>query len=321
VSEQLAPHQQRLAEFLGKKPDPGPADGLRSGWLRELRERPSVALDGLERTIREHGKDAATEKMLARLAMQLSEDHRMAEPDGPGTAFCDYCGSTQDLEETDSLGAGDVPCPCHGMIMRPCKDTGACIARREERYPPSLDRVPDWVFGAQAAITDEDARRMIVAACGAALGDFLELMQQPADDDVLELSGQQPHFPGWISGQYGAYNARGDWLTLQPQVNFNWSHWAHTIRGGAHHGHLISGGARWGAPAAAPPAQAGPAQGGARQIPETGNPPGVEEALHGGHGVDLPVTPHAQPGHAGAVARPALPRDRYGNRRYPRRRR
>jgi hypothetical protein len=337
VSDTLAPHQQRLAELVGQRPgghksldeappatasdqDGDPADGLRAGWLTELRHDPSRALAGLRTTLAEHRGDAAQSKMLADLAMKFSVNNDQATPEDPSASqWCDFCGNSAPDDLEPGVDGPERP-------EMACRDDllDECVARRERRYPPDLARVPQWIFDAQARLTDEGTRDMIVAACGAALGDYLELMAPAvAAGDELELAAQQqPHFPGWVSTEHGVVNTRGDWFPAPPpNPNLNWAHinWQHSLRNPAHRTHLISGGARWGAPAAAPPAQAGPAQGGAREIPPTGNPPGVEEALHGGHGLDLATQPHPDP--AATPQRPArIPRDRFGNRRYPRRR-
>ncbi len=403
----LAPHQQRLAELLGKRPGGPPrhadddqaaagqpADpqsrAITDGWLTELRENPSIAIQGLQRTAEDLRGGARTSAMLAKLAMDYSEDHSRAEPEpayrpcgSPGArvnllrdgqpvrvtlgtmtgagqlqrlcdehreeldsgklqavlapggdgacdwpvrqrpddvpAWCDYCGATSGLEEDDTLGTGDVPCSCHGMVTRPCKDTGACGRRREARFPPDLARVPDWIFRAQQSITDENSRQMIMAACAQAASEFyLELVAQPSADE-LELAGQQDDYAlhGIPAGAGGAYDTRGQWHP----VNFNWSHWQwrHTIGGHpANRSHLISGQAPLPGTAAAraavlaarqaagTPQEAQDGQPARHEIPPTGIPPGVQDALDGRWGSgDIPMSPHAQPGHPGAPQRPA----------------
>ena len=182
--------------------------------------------------------------------------------------------------------------------------------------------MPSWIWDAQARLTDEAARTAILSAIGAALGDYIELVQPAAEDETeLELAA---HFPGWISGDYGAVSARGDWLPLQPQgLNFNWAHWnwRHTIRGGAPMHRTIANQqltpARVAATAAVQAARQAQAQDGSQarhEIPAVGVPEGVRAALDGDHaGGDIPMLQHAQPGHDGAAQRPA--RDRFGNRR------
>ena len=238
--------------------------------------------------------------------------------------YCDFCGAVDDL--VPGVDGPERP----EMV---CADFDACLANRERRYPPDLARVPSWVFEAQARITDEESRRMIMAACEQAAREFvLELTAAAArEGEVLELAGQPV--------SYGSYSVRGDWYPLQPSYNINWAHinWQHTLRNRAHHGHLISGNqltpARISAMAAVhaarsaqvaqeSPQDAGGHQPARREIPPEGLPEGVRQAIQGDHaGGDLPMVPEAQPGQPGAPQRPArVPRDRFGNRRYPRRR-
>jgi hypothetical protein len=242
MTETLAPHQQKLAELLGKRPDPGPGQ-MTAGWLAELKRDPARAVEGMQRTLAQQDTDS----VLARLAMSMSEDPRMAEPDDPSAgAFCDYCGSTEDLDPDEDLGPNStVPCSCHGMLTHPCRDTEACIRRREERYPPDMARVPGFIFDAhQAATADEAAARTVRLAVAAACAEYLELAALQQADEEIALAARQDDFAlrGFAPGAAGAWDTRGGY---HPQ-NFNWAHfnWSHTIRGGAHHAHLISGGAR-----------------------------------------------------------------------------
>ena len=303
---------------------------LAAGFLLELRADPLRAIEGMQLTMAAHQGGGASAQF-AKLAMQWSEDPRMAEPDDPAApAWCDFCGATTDLAEDDDLGTGDVPCTCHHAIMRPCQDTDACIRRREERFPPSMDRVPTWLLtaGSEAAAAAEAASLVRAAAGQAAREYYAELTAAAAEGGEIGLAGQPV--------SYGSYSLRGDWYPLQPAWNINWAHinWQHTLRNRAHHAHLISGNgltpARLAAMAkvnqargarqqqeAAPSGSGGQAR---REIPPEGIPENVRQALDGDHvGGDVQLQ---QPQTAAAIPqRPArVPRDRYGNRRYPRRR-
>ena len=85
--DELAPHQRELAAMLGKRPRENvrrrtdSADGLRAGWLAELRSNPSRALDGLQRTVEEHTGQARQSQLLADLALKFSENTDRAEPE------------------------------------------------------------------------------------------------------------------------------------------------------------------------------------------------------------------------------------------------
>jgi len=105
-----------------------------------------------------------TDSVLARLAMQMSEDPRMAEPDDPSAgAFCDYCGATEDLDPEEDLGPNStVPCSCHGMLTHRA-GTRPVRCPRSERMPPDMARVPSFIFDAHQAATADEAAR---ARCG-----------------------------------------------------------------------------------------------------------------------------------------------------------
>jgi hypothetical protein len=282
-------------------------DDLAAAFLAELRHDPVRAIEGIELTLSQQRGGASA--AFAKLAMDMSEDHRMAEPDDPSAgAFCDHCGSTIGLQETDELGTGNRPCACHGMLLRPCKDTGACIRRREERYPPDMARVPSWVLtaGSEAAAAAEVAS-LVRAAAGQAAAEYVALVRAAAGDEEIRLAGWPvPLLPGWKTTPAGAWDTRGDFIP----VNFNW---AHTIRGHpANRAHLISGyqltPARLAASVAvreargaAVSAQQPPGGQGGQTAPE-GLPPGVRQALHGdAPGSDLPM------GQAEAMARLRVP--------------
>ena len=315
-------------------------DELAQSWLAELRRDPVHAVEGLQLSLA--AQRGGSPQWLADLAMSMSEDHRRAEPDDPSAeAWCDYCGATSGLDETDPLGTGTVPCTCHGMVTRPCRDTDACVQRREERYPPDLARVPSWVLDTHRSLSEEEAAGALVraAATAAARAYYLELVQAAGDEEI-GLSGPPAPLPGWQATPSGAWDTRGDFIP----VNFNWAHWnwRHTIRGGARMSHAISGGApppggsgarlaalraaraqqlqgRWQAgdnppPYGSEPARDGPqgtggtaAGQGRREIPAEGVPEGVRAVLEGRWaGGDVPL---GQAGQAAAepVAAPLRP--------------
>jgi hypothetical protein len=220
--------------------------------------------------------------------------------------WCDICGALDDL-------VPGVDGPDRPEVV--CADEDFCSANRARRYPPDPARAPQWIYQAQARITDEQSRTAILTASAQAVGDYLALVAQE-DELELELASQQDDYAlrGVPAGSGGAYDTLGNW---HPSV-LNWAHinWSHTIRGGAHHGHLISGGAR-GAPVPLPPLPA-QAEGGGQdrhEIPPTGIPEGVRQAIDGDHvGGDIQTQAPELP--EGAPARPTrTPRDRYGNRR------
>ena len=178
---------------------------------------------------------------------------------------------------------------------------------------------PSWIFAAQQRLTDETTQAHDPGRLRAALGDYLELAQQTAEDE-LELAAQQDDYAlhGIPAGAYGAWDVRGGW---HPQV-INWAHvhWAHTIRGGALNSHTIAGGARLGASAASASASVLAARQQAADVPQqaqggvqrdaAGLPlPGSDVRGHlDGGGVDSQVIPPKLP--EGSPGRPA--RDKWG---------
>ena len=157
-----------------------------------------------------------------------------------------------------------------------------------------------------------------------------EIVDDLAQSRMLELAARQEETDSGQAGQYGAplRDASGRFLPPPPDPAGAWSH---TLRHHRNRGHLLENddflaqaygraagpgrdaatAAHWGADA--------PEHQGGTEIPPEGLPPGVAEALYGGHAGDIAMIPPREP--EAIPQRPArVPRDRFGNRRYPRRR-
>ena len=235
-----------------------------------------------------------------------------ATPDRPGhedrRRHCDYCGGTR---------SELVPGPDGEDGYRVCADERGCLARHEHRYPPRPDLVPDAVLSAVG------------------LADQQLLPRQPAAAQSAQQQEGWWQPQGWQVSQYGAYDVNGQWHPALPRFDA----YAHTIAGGAHTGHLLSGqtglrrphyyaGANY-LPVAMYGAEGheeapGGQQGGSGGAPapeateEELERRGLHEAARGqGGGVDLqaqsPAAPEALPVRPAQSQRP--PRDRYGRRR------
>jgi hypothetical protein len=167
------------------------------------------------------------------LAARLSENTDPAEPDDPeAAAYCDWCGSTKDLGP-DEYGTGDVPCTCHGMVTRPCLDEGACMRRREERFPPDPARCPAWLLElARDSREAGEVGDLVRAAADTAAREFIAELPALRDDAVVALTD-----PGaWAAAQV----RRSGWYDAT--AAYHSGPWHHTISGGAHNRtHLISG--------------------------------------------------------------------------------
>jgi len=166
---------------------------------------------------------------LVRLSDLMSQDPRPAGPGDPEAgSFCDWCGATSDLGP-DVLGLS------HGLATRECQDPEACQARRDAHFPADRSRIPGWL---RDQLEAADLGGLVRASASQAASELLAELAQRPDDSTVQLSG------GW-------YDALGQWHPWDPPASFAaWSampppakpdHWSHTIRGGAHTGHLISG--------------------------------------------------------------------------------
>jgi hypothetical protein len=230
-----------------------------------------------------------------------------ATPDRPGhedrRKHCDYCGGTR---------SELVPGPDGADGYRVCADERGCLARHEHRYPPRPDLVPDAVL---SAVGDADEAQAARAA------------QQPAPEPQSQPEPEGWRTPeGWVSTANGSWTARGDWLPPLPAYQA----YSHTIAGGAHTGHLLSGqprphyyaGANY-LPMAVYGAEGHEESTSGQQGSQPGIPApearrGAYEAARGAteEGADVPLQQPAEP--EAAPQRPARqrpPRDRYGRRR------
>ncbi len=220
-------------------------------------------------------------------------------PDRPGAErHCDYCGSAR-AELVPGADGED------GAWL--CRDERQCLARKEHRYPPRPDLVPEAVLSAVGLADRQLLPREPAAAQPAPA--------EPQQEEPQE-GWQQPQ--GWQVSQYGAYDVNGQWHPALPRFDA----YAHTLMHPANRSHLLSGqGGRPHYYAGAnyvPPALYGaePAQEGTSGQPGTDVPPdrelarrGMYEAARGaGGGVDVQLQQPQEPG--GAPARPARPRPR-----------
>jgi len=239
-----------------------------------------------------------------------------ATPDRPGhedrRRHCDYCGGTR---------SELVPGPDGEDGYRVCADERGCLARHEHRYPPRPDLVPDAVLSAVGLADQQLLRRQPTAA-------------QPAPPVTAPgaglPSGGGAEVPVNEFAAYGGwYDHLGQWhAPALPQFNA----WSHTITGGAHTGHLLSGqtGQRrphyYAGPAylpmavygAEPAQETSPGGQGSQQASEEElEARHLYEAARGGSPptADVAFQQPAEP--AGGTQRPARqrPRDRYGRRR------
>jgi hypothetical protein len=222
----------------------GYVDELAAGWLHELRRDPVRAIEGLQLTVAAH-QGGGSPQWLADLAMSLSENHDRATPEAPeAEQWCGYCGNS---DPADLVPGPDAPY-FGAQADTFCADEDACGQNRERRYPPDMSRVPSWVLDTHRSLSEEEAAgAMVRAVAGIAAREYylelsaaIEAEPDEPDGDALELSGQQPwrDEPAWW-GPAGAYDTRGVFHPAMPRFN----NWSHTISGGAHMSHAISGGA------------------------------------------------------------------------------
>ena len=216
-----------------------------------------------------------------------------ATPDRPGEHHCDICGCADEKQIQPGPDAEHFG-PDKAAWM--CRDERACEARKNHRYPPRADLVPDAVLAALSATDEEHARR--------------RQQQAPVPPAAQQETAQeQETMPGWqVVPGVGAYNLRGDFIPAPPQYEA----YGHTLMNPAHRAHLLSGQARphyyGGHPGYIPPGvlsggqSPDEVQGGQDRrtgIPPEGLSPGQAEALHGGHGIDIqaqsPAAPEAIP--------------------------
>src|SRR5579859_1188154 len=164
---------------------------------------------------------------MTRTQLKLASNNDAATPVVKGAKrYCDYCGGVDDLEPGPDQrhGLGDAWM---------CRDERQCIARRERRYPPDPSRVPagllDWAgVGDRAALAARQQEQAGPAAPEPGHG-----QRQP------EPEYREPE--GWQAGQYGAYDIHGQWHPALPPPVPGVPAYPHTIAGGAHIGHLLSG--------------------------------------------------------------------------------
>jgi len=156
----------------------------------------------------------------ARLAAFMAEDRRQAEPDDPDAeSYCDWCGRTTDLGPHD-MGRS------RGLVTRECADHDACQARRDERFPPDMARVPSFLLDMRQAGEVGD---LVRAAADVAARQFLA-----EAGDVLALTGQSGSSadPGSLPYAVPYAQAYATAARYDP--------WQHTLRNPRHHGHLVS---------------------------------------------------------------------------------
>lgn len=227
----------------------------------------------------------------------------------PGAGhWCGFCGNPDESQ----LEIG-----CDGQKFGTlddwiCKDqfSRQCTSRRERRWPPRPEMVPEGIMAALAAADEHDAARL---SRQQPARQQPAQQQEPAQPAAAVPVSQAAAYGGWYD-QLGQWHAPG-----LPQ----WNAWSHTIAGGAHTGHLLSGqqGAQrphyYAGPGYIPLGMLSGAEGSqahrdtSTEIPPYGVPPGVAEALHGQHGVDVAMVPGKE-----SAAAPHRPARRPGPRSY-----
>jgi hypothetical protein len=281
---------------------------------------------------------------MTRTQLLLAANSERATPVVKGAQrFCDFCGGVDDLEPGPDQrhGVGDAWM---------CRDERQCVARRDRRYPPDRSRVPDGLLdwagqhdAAAAVRAAEDRASQAEAALARA--------QQERD--------QQPSYQPWVySGASGAWDKSGQWHPPVPEPKTGAAA-VHphlgipvvrlpgdTISGHAHAhvprprpqlGGSQLGGSQLGGPQLVPhggqetqqpraagqvaqtPAAARPAADGFYQAARGISAPHPQQAGQIEAGVGPGDAADAAKHDVRPPAREQVRRDRYGNRRYPRR--
>jgi hypothetical protein len=247
-------------------PDPGLVRQLAAGFLIELRADPERGALGIGLTMKDNPAGSGRDPW-ADLAMQLSEHPGPVSPEDPDApSHCDFCGNS---DQAELVPGPDGP----AWPQRACRDDllDDCLARRERRYPPDLERVPLFIF--EAALAQREAAQhgaVIQLAADRAARQYIAELSAMPDEPVMLTASEAPAAAWSSQAQAPAYNP-----------------WHHAISGSAHkRRHLISGGHTW-------PGQlypAGESQGLGTDVPTGAGHPGTEEhALQHEQGPGAPM--------------------------------
>jgi len=163
------------------------------------------------------GHGSSPPRELTRRQRDLADNHDCATPDRPGRPHCAYCGGTAGklVPGPDKEFLGD-------KADHFCQDERACIARRERRYPPDPSKVPSALMDLARRQDEAEAARQ-------------PALPAPEPPGSQQEGWQEPQ--GWQVSQYFAWDVNGQWHPALPRFDA----YAHTIAGGAHTGHLLSG--------------------------------------------------------------------------------
>jgi hypothetical protein len=275
-----------IADIL---PPPGPPDAgliadLAGRWLYEIRADPARGLLGLQLTV---AGNPPGDSMWRDLALKLSEnnDPAVPYPDPDAARWCDYCGHSDASELEPGPDGPERP-------ERVCRDTDACVARRQDRYPPDDRRCPSWAL--ELAYREREAQdygQVIRAAASRAAEDYIAYLTAQPDEPVMLTAAEAP------AAAWGS----------QAQAPAAYDPWGHTMRSRRHRAHLVSGGHTWPGQVYAP----GESQGIGPDTPMGAGVPGSEE-----HGLQWQQGPGAPMDHPAPAPSPRRRRaGRYGGRR------